>query len=142
MEADLIVGHITIKGTELSVSTSRSSGPGGQHVNKTSSRVSLRWDIASSTSITDCQKALIMERLKPRLVGQGELLIHVESERSQQRNREVARERLKDLVKRALEPKKKRVSTSPTKSSKQQRISSKKRRGVLKKLRKLQKDFE
>ncbi len=136
MEADLAINHhIVIPGAELVVTTSRSSGPGGQHVNKTSSRVSLRWNIAETTALDDEEKTRVMAHLKSRLVGEGELLIHVESERSQFRNRMIARERLAHLISVALRPKKARVATKPTGKSKARRLESKKLRGLIKKLR-------
>ncbi|HXW53813.1 MAG TPA: alternative ribosome rescue aminoacyl-tRNA hydrolase ArfB [Myxococcota bacterium] len=136
MEADLVVNsHVVIPGSELDVSVSRASGPGGQHVNKTSSRVSLRWNVRDSLALTDAERALVMNRLKGRLVGASELLIHVESERSQLRNRQIARERLAQLVKEALRPEKPRVATKPTKAAKAKRIMGKKRRSLIKKLR-------
>lgn len=141
MEADLYIDKTTtIKGSELSVTASRASGPGGQHVNKTSSKVSLRWNVKESLSILDEQKSKILEKLKTRLVGDGELLIHVESERSQHRNREIARARLKEMIIKALVVYKKRVATKPTLGSKQKRMSTKLRRGILKKLRQVQKN--
>jgi ribosome-associated protein len=141
MEADLVINkNVIIPGSELSVSTSRASGPGGQHVNKTSSRVSLRWNILESVALSDEDRAMLMNRLKSRLVGDGELLIHVESERSQLRNRHIARERLANLVSNALLPQKARVATKPTMGSKTRRIQSKKRRSIVKKLRKFIED--
>jgi len=138
MEADLYINdEITIPGSELLVSTSRSSGPGGQHVNKTSSRVSLRWNVNTSGAINEAQRAKIMGRLKSRLVGEGELLIHVETERSQIRNRAIARERLLLLIKEALAPVKKRIATKPTAQAKKRRIESKIKRKELKNLRRI-----
>jgi ribosome-associated protein len=136
METDLPIDHrIIIPGAELDVAVSRASGPGGQHVNKTSSRVSLRWNIAETTALTDEEKARVLERLRHRLVGESEILIHVESERSQLQNRRIARERLVKLIKDALAVKRKRIATKPTARSKTKRIESKKLRGLIKKLR-------
>lgn len=137
MEADLPINdQVLIPASELSISVSRASGPGGQHVNKTSSRVSLRWDVKNSKALNEAQRALIMQRLYTRLVGEGEILLHVESERSQQRNLSIARLRLVKLVRDALRPVKKRVATRPTLGSKTRRIANKKKRGIIKKLRK------
>jgi ribosome-associated protein len=136
MEPDLIINNLVIKGSELMISAARSSGPGGQHVNKTNSKVILRFDIKNSNSLTDQQKTMLLERLHNRLVGDGELLIHVESERSQIKNRAIAKERLEKLIKEALVPKKKRIATKAHKSSHEKRIKSKKMRGLLKSLRK------
>ncbi len=136
MEADLNINErVIIPGSELSVSTSRASGPGGQHVNKTSSRISLRWNLETSEALNDRERDRVRGRLRSRLVGDGEILIHVEAERSQHRNREIARERLAELVRDALLPIKKRVPTKPTLGSKARRIDSKKKRSIVKKLR-------
>jgi ribosome-associated protein len=138
MEADLYINEeITIPGSELIVSTSRSSGPGGQHVNKTSSRVSLRWNVNTSSALNEAQKTIIMRRLKSRLVGEGELLVHVETERSQIRNRALARERLLLLIKEALVPVRKRIATKPTAQAKKRRIENKLKRKELKNLRRI-----
>lgn len=138
MEADLLINsQLVIPGSELVVSTSRSSGPGGQHVNKTSSRVSLRWNIALSHVLSDAQRTLLLHRLTSHVVGEGEILLHVESERSQHKNRALARERLVKLIQHALRPEKPRVATRPTAGSKTRRIQSKIRRSVIKKLRRV-----
>ncbi len=136
MESDLIINHrVVISGAELGFTASRAGGPGGQCVNTTSSRISLRWNIAESKALTDEQKARVLARLRHRLVGDGELLIHVDSERSQIHNRRLARERLAQLVKDALVVQKRRIATKPTSSSKNLRIAGKKLRGVIKQLR-------
>lgn len=136
MEADLrINSEIIIPGTELIVTASRASGPGGQHVNKTSSRVSLRWSVKDSKALTEEQRALLLARLHTRLVGEGELLLHVESERSQLKNRKIARDRLVEIVARALRPVIVRKATKPTAGSKARRLGEKKKRGLLKKVR-------
>lgn len=141
MEADLLINsQLVIPGSELVVSTSRSSGPGGQHVNKTSSRVSLRWNIALSHVLSDAQRTLLLHRLTSHVVGEGEILLHVESERSQHKNRALARERLAKLIQHALRPEKPRVATRPTAGSKTRRIQSKIRRSVIKKLRRVIED--
>ncbi len=138
MEADLVINSkVMIPGSELSVSVSRASGPGGQHVQKTSSRVTLRWNVRESVALTDAERERVMSRLKSRLAQDSEILIHVESERSQQRNRQIARERLARLVENALRPEKPRIATKPSFASKTKRILGKKRRSTIKKLRKL-----
>src|SRR5580700_5059324 len=136
MEEDLYINDaLTIPHDELLVTTSRSSGPGGQHVNKTSSKVSLRWNVRTSRVINDAQRASILRYLNSRLVGEGELLIHVETERSQLRNRALAKERLADLIRSALVPRKRRIATKPTPQAKKRRIKNKVLRGALKQLR-------
>lgn len=140
MDDLFITAHIIIPASELVITTSRASGPGGQHVNKTSSRVSLRWNIAQTQSLNESEKAIILARLRYRLVGEEEILIHVDSERSQLRNRKIACERLALLIKNALIPTKPRIDTKPTLSSKKRRMEGKRRRGVIKKLRKFVND--
>jgi len=138
----VINSKITIPGSEISISTSRSSGPGGQHVNKTSSRVSLRWNILNSVALTEIDRKRILRNLRSRLVGLGEILIHVESERSQLSNRELARERLVGLLRKALVSKKRRIATKPSLGSKNARIKKKKKRGIVKTLRRQQRNDE
>jgi ribosome-associated protein len=137
LDAGLVINEkVVIPFSEFSIIVSRSSGPGGQHVNKTSSRVSLRWNIWESQALTKKEKNLLLIRLRSYVVGEGEILIHVESERSQLRNKEIAKERLVNLVKKALIPKKKRLATKPTLGSKVKRLANKKKRSYLKTLRK------
>ena len=102
MEADLpIDARLTIPGAELSVSTSRSGGPGGQHVNTTDSRVTLRWNVTMSAALSDEAKAKLVERLGKRVTLAGEIIVHVSDDRSQLTNRELARERLAAAVRAA-----------------------------------------
>lgn len=115
--------------SELSFVASRSSGAGGQHVNKTSSRVTLRWNIDTSNALAPLIRDRIKEKLANRIDATGTLQIHVESSRSQLRNRELAMERLRELVLKALERKKARRVTKPSKASKKRRLDSKKRHG-------------
>jgi len=92
MEADLYVcDGVIIPGGELEVVASRSGGPGGQHVNKTSTRITLRWNLAASAALDDERKRLLAEKLESRLTILGELLIHADEHRSQHMNRESAR---------------------------------------------------
>lgn len=137
MEADLnIIGGPTIPGAELQVMASKASGPGGQHVNKTSSRITLRWSITESAVLSDAQRTWLLKRLSHRLVGEGELHISAEDHRSQLRNREAARIRLAEVVAKALERPKSRRATRPTKGSQRRRLDAKKQRGALKASRK------
>lgn len=137
MNEDLIVRqNLIIPAAELAWSTSRASGPGGQHVNKTSSRVSVRWDVLESAILTESQRKRILEKLSSRLTGEGVLVVNVESSRSQHRNRQLASERLVELVRQALVRPKKRVPTRPSKAAKKRRIEAKKRRSGIKSNRK------
>ncbi len=136
MSDDLpINARLTIPGTELWFTASRASGPGGQHVNKTSSRVTLHWDLASSTAVDDPVRATLRTALASRLTRDGVLRVSVETERSQYRNREIARERLAELVRSALAVQAPRRPTRVPASSRRRRLDEKKRRGKKKQLR-------
>jgi ribosome-associated protein len=136
MEEDLqITDGITIPGSELRFTASRAGGPGGQHVNKTSTRVTLAWDVSATCALDDRQKARVMARLGGRIGKDGVMRVSAEDERSQHRNRQEARTRLAALVEQALHVPKKRIPTRPSKASKRRRVDEKKRRGAVKKLR-------
>ena len=136
MEEDLpIRSGVVIPGYELTFTASRSSGPGGQHVNKTNSRVTLRWDLAGAGALTRAQKALARERLAGRLSAEGVLRVSASSDRSQHRNRLEARRRLADLVRRALQRRARRVATRPSASARRKRLDAKRRRARTKQLR-------
>jgi ribosome-associated protein len=120
---------------EFIFSASRSGGPGGQNVNKVSTKVELRFNILSSCSFSDDEKTLISIKLKNRINKEGELLIISQVERSQLGNKEVVTEKFYDLISRALTIPKKRKSTRPSKASKLRRLEEKKSRGYIKKLR-------
>ena len=121
--------------SEVSYRTSRSSGPGGQHVNKTESRVELLWSPALTACMNAPQKILVLKRLAPRLTDQGVLILSSEKHRSQYRNREEVTERFILLITACMIPVKNRVPTRPSKSSLEKRIREKKTRGEAKRLR-------
>lgn len=127
---------VLIPETELEITTSRSGGAGGQHVNKTSSRVTLRWNVAHSVALDDETRARLTHKLASRLTLEGDLILHVDTTRSQIMNRELAFERLVEVVKRALIVPKKRVATKPSRASKARRVDSKKKTGKIKAQRK------
>ena len=135
MAADLpVTARLTIPGEELTERFSRSSGPGGQGVNTTDSRVELVWDLAASALPTDVRDRL-RARLGVRLTG-DELVVVASEHRSQLRNREAARERLAGLVARALAPPPPpRRATRPSRGATERRIAAKKRRGATKRTR-------
>ncbi len=136
-EAPLRVdARIEIPGDELRFVASRSGGPGGQHVNKTSSRVALLWDVAGTRALDPVQRARVLRRLGGRVSRDGILRITADDERSQHRNRELARERLAALVAAALARRKRRLPTGPTEAARKRRRDEKRRRGALKRLRK------
>ena len=118
--------------SELSFRTSRSSGAGGQHVNKVSSRVELRFNVAGSLWLTEFQKIRIQEKLASRITGQGELIVVSEKSRSQHQNKEDCIERFLELLNQALKPEKKRVPTRPSKTSRLKRLEKKKQHSLKK----------
>jgi ribosome-associated protein len=120
---------------ELRSRTTRSSGPGGQHVNKTETQVELLFDVAHSPSLNDQQRQRIMSKLKNLIDQEGVLHLTAHSERSQLRNREIVTARFQDVLAAALHVPKKRRPTKPTLASKTRRIEGKKRRGQIKQLR-------
>ncbi len=136
MPEDLPVGRgLTIPGAELRERFSRSSGPGGQSVNTSDSRVTLSWDVGATRALSGPRRARVLERLAPRLVD-GVVSVTSETERSQLLNRRLARERLAALVSDALAPPPRaRRPTKPTKGSQRRRLEAKKQRGETKRLR-------
>jgi len=126
---------LRIPASELVEQASRSSGPGGQHVNKASTRVSLRWRITESEALTPAQRSRLLRRLASRLTRQGELIVHADRHRSRSRNREAARERLAELVAAALRQPTRRVATRPTRASRERTLASKERRSRVKRER-------
>ncbi|TFH26321.1 MAG: aminoacyl-tRNA hydrolase [Bacteroidia bacterium] len=122
---------------EVSFRTSRSSGPGGQHVNKTESRVELIWNFQETNCLEDWQKDLLAGRMGHRLTEDGTLILASEKYRSQHRNREDVTDRFLKLVIAGLVPVKKRRPTKPTRTSVEKRIKGKKIRGEIKKTRRL-----
>jgi len=120
---------------EVEFRTSRSSGPGGQHVNKTESRVELLWSPQDSDCLSEAQKLMIPSRLSSRITDNGVLIMVIEKYRSQYRNKAEVKERFLALILASLVPVKKRRATRPTRSSVEKRIRSKKIRGDIKRSR-------
>jgi ribosome-associated protein len=123
---------VSIPRTELDVRVSRSSGAGGQHVNKTSSRVEIFWNVLASRALTEEQRTRLLEKLASRLTTEGSIRVVASDMRSQSRNRDLAEERLTDLVRRALIVPRKRRATKPTRAAKEARLESKKRHSTKK----------
>jgi len=125
----------SISSSELSFSFSRSSGPGGQNVNKVNTRVTLSFDVANSPCLNDWQKAMIRRCLATRINKNGVLRIAADSCRTQQGNREEVVRRFVDLLRRALHEQRPRKKTKVSRRAKERRLSAKKNRGSLKKMR-------
>ncbi len=117
---------------ELSFSASRGGGPGGQHVNKVASRITLRFDVANSPSLSDGQRRTLLEKLSSRLTRDGVLLVSSHESRSQAANREEVVRRFAQLLREGLVRPKRRRPTRPTRGSRERRIESKKRRSGVK----------
>ncbi|WP_166417869.1 alternative ribosome rescue aminoacyl-tRNA hydrolase ArfB [Cochlodiniinecator piscidefendens] len=130
-----VTDQITIADWELSESFTRSSGPGGQHVNKVSTAVELRFEAERSPNLSDPVKRRLKRLAGRRWTLDGALLLRVEDTRSQQRNRDIARERLVELIQKATVVPKRRIATRPTLGSKNRRIKAKKVRGEVKAMR-------
>ena len=124
--------NITIEDWELIENFVRSSGPGGQNVNKVSTAVELRFEALRSPNIPDQVKVRLKKIAGRRWTNEGAIIIQVEETRYQTRNREIARKRLKDLILKAAFVQKKRIATKPTAGSQRLRIKDKKRRGEVK----------
>jgi ribosome-associated protein len=131
---DLIINNgVTIPAAELEYTASRSSGPGGQHVNTADTRIQLRWNVAGTRALTDAQRARVLRALDRRLTSAGELLLASDAHRSQRRNREEVRRRLAQLVREALVPPTPRKRTRPSRAAQQRRLEQKRQRAALKK---------
>jgi ribosome-associated protein len=123
---------LSIPRSELDVRVSRASGAGGQHVNKTSSRVEIFWNIPGSRALSEEQRFRLTEKLASKLTTEGSIRVVASDMRSQSRNRDLAEGRLADLVRRALIIPKKRRATKPTRAAKEARLESKKRHSTKK----------
>lgn len=121
-----------IPDSEIRVSFTRSSGAGGQNVNKTSTKATVHWQVGESQAFSDEEKILIRTRLVNRVNSFDEIVVSCEEERSQSQNREKAEARLQSLVSQAVKIFKKRRPTRPTRASREKRLEGKKRRSAIK----------
>ena len=130
-----VTERLTIPASELTLSFARSGGPGGQNVNKVSSKVELRWSVAASTALSEPDRAWLLERLASRLTSDGTLIVTSTATRDQPKNREDALAKLSLIVRSALARPTPRRATRPTKGSKRRRLAAKRHRGEVKRLR-------
>jgi ribosome-associated protein len=126
---------ITIPEHELEITTSRSGGPGGQHVNKAETRITIRWNVKATQALTEEQKERVLNNLGSRLTSEGDLIVSSGASRSQQQNKQAAMSQLAQLVRKALYVPKKRMKTKLSKAVKEKRLKEKKKRSETKKLR-------
>ena len=141
MKNDLhIKNGISIPEDELLITASRSGGAGGQHVNKTSSRITVQWNVRTTRALTEEQRQRVLEKLSSELSNEGEVTVHHSSSRSQFQNKKSALDNLADKIRRALHVPKKRLKTGVSKGAKEKRLQSKRLHGAIKKMRS-KKDF-
>ena len=120
---------------ELEITASRSSGAGGQHVNKTSTKITVRWNVKNTQVLTEEQKVRVMEKLASRLTNEGDLIISNSTSRSQEHNRKMALAQLGNDIRKALYVQKIRMKTRTPKGAQEKRLQAKAHRGLIKKRR-------
>ncbi len=125
----------SIDESELTVSMVKSSGPGGQNVNKLNTKVVMTWNIPRTESLTNEEKERVMMRLANRIDGEGNLIVSAQDSRSAHRNRQVAESKLADLVRNALKQRKRRKPTGIPAGEKRKRVEEKRQKSRIKKLR-------
>jgi ribosome-associated protein len=130
-----VTGQIALADDEVQVRAVRASGPGGQHVNKTSTAIELRFDVAGSPSLPERVKHRLEHLAGSRLTGEGVLVLFAQEHRSQEMNRQAAFDRLVNLIRKAAEPPPPRKKTRPSRAARQKRLDAKTRRGGVKALR-------
>ncbi|HNV71188.1 MAG TPA: alternative ribosome rescue aminoacyl-tRNA hydrolase ArfB [Candidatus Ozemobacteraceae bacterium] len=135
MEPLIINDVITIPATDLDWAAARASGPGGQNVNKVSSKVELRFRLTSTTCLTEPVRVRLRQMAGSRLTPEGDLLIVCQVHREQHRNLDEARERLRELILQALVKPKRRVATKPTRASRERRVQAKRQHSETKRAR-------
>lgn len=135
-----VTPELAIPRSELEYRATRSGGPGGQHVNTSSTRVELLWDLPRSQAVGEDQRSRLRAKLVSRLDSDGRVRVVASTHRSQRQNRHEAEERLAALIKYALRVPKKRRPTKPTRAAREKRLAEKKRRSVIKRERRVELD--
>ncbi len=135
-----INSHISIPADELQFTFARSSGPGGQNVNKVASKATLRWDVRGTPSLPEDVKQRFLTTYQSRLTTLGEILIVSQESRDQPRNIEICREKLRQMILAVVRAPKKRRATKPTKGSQTRRLNEKKSRSQVKEGRRFRPD--
>lgn len=130
-----VMNGVIIPGAELELSASRAGGPGGQHVNKASTRITVRWNILKTAALTDEQKERVFHNLKAELTADGDLIVHSSASRSQQQNKKDAIDRLAYKIRKALYVPKKRMKSTLPRQAKEARLQTKKKRALIKTMR-------
>lgn len=130
-----VTDSVAIPRAELQYRASRAGGAGGQHVNTSSTRIELLWNLTSTQALDDDARARVATKLASRLDGEGNLRVVSSARRSQAQNREAAEERLAELVRGALAVPRRRKPTKPTRASKEARLGAKKKRSETKRQR-------
>ena len=130
-----VADGVAIPRWELEYRATRAGGAGGQHVNTSSTRIELLWNVARTSALDDERRARVMARLATRIDGEGWLRVVSSARRSQQQNRDAAEARLVELVRGALVVQKRRRPTRPTRASQEERIRGKKKRSETKRMR-------
>ncbi len=128
----IINDRVSVPRAELTVRATRAGGPGGQHVNTSSTRIEVTWNLSASTVLSDAEKGRVLQSLESRLDSDGTLRIVASDTRSQRQNRELAEQRLAALVRRALVIPRTRKKTRPTRASVERRLTEKRRAGAKK----------
>lgn len=131
----MLKNGIIIPDNELEITASRAGGPGGQHVNKTSSRITIRWNVKNTHALSDEQKQRVLEKVQTQLTTEGDLVIHSSTARSQQQNKDIALKKLALIITKALHIPKKRMKTRVSATAKERRLQAKTHHGLIKKMR-------